>query len=144
MKYLLDTCVLSEMTRARPSESVVAWLSAQDPQSLYVSALTIGELKKGIVKRGDDLRARRLERWLVDKVLRLYGDRIVPISRDESLTWGVVSGEAERNGLKRPSVDALIAATALTHHMTLVTRNVADMAGMGVSLFNPFEQGAQD
>ena len=94
MKYLLDTCVLSEMTRARPSESVVAWLSAQDPQSLYVSALTIGE--------------------------------------------------AERNGLKRPSVDALIAATALTHHMTLVTRNVADMAGMGVSLFNPFEQGAQD
>ena len=139
MKYLLDTCVLSELTRAKPSERVVAWLSAQDPQSLYVSSLTIGELKKGIVKRGGDLRARRLERWLVDKVLRLYGDRIVPVARDESLTWGVVSGESERTGLKRPAIDALIAATALTHHMTLVTRNVADMAGMGVSLFNPFK-----
>ena len=130
---------MSELTRAKPSERVVAWLSAQDPQSLYVSSLTIGELKKGIVKRGGDLRARRLERWLVDKVLRLYGDRIVPVARDESLTWGVVSGESERTGLKRPAIDALIAATALTHHMTLVTRNVADMAGMGVSLFNPFK-----
>ena len=139
MKYLLDTCVLSELTRARPSERVLSWLKSQDSQSLYISSLTIGELKKGIVKRGGDLRARRLERWLVDKVLKTYADRIVPIDRDESLTWGVVCGEAERVGRPRPAVDSLIAATARMHQMTLVTRNIDDMSGMGVALFNPFE-----
>lgn len=139
MKYLLDTCVLSELTKARPSDAVLSWLSAQDPKALYLSALTIGELKKGIVKRGGDVRARRLERWLADRVLRFYGDRIIPVDCDESLAWGVICGNSERNGNKRPSVDALIAATALTHHMTLVTRNVNDMSGMGVSIFNPFE-----
>ena len=139
MKYLLDTCVLSELTKSRPSAAVLSWLAAQDPKTLYLSSLTIGELKKGIVKRGGDIRARRLERWLADKVLRFYGDRIIPVACDESLTWGVICGNAERNGNKRPSVDALIAATALTHHMTLVTRNVNDMAGMGVSILNPFE-----
>ena len=139
MKYLLDTCVLSELTKSRPSAAVLSWLAAQDPKTLYLSSLTIGELKKGIVKRGGDIRARRLERWLADKVLRFYGDRIIPVACDESLTWGVICGNAERNGSKRPSVDALIAATALTHHMTLVTRNVNDMAGMGVSILNPFD-----
>ena len=139
MKYLLDTCVLSELTKSRPSAAVLSWLAAQDPKTLYLSSLTIGELKKGIVKRGGDIRARRLERWLADKVLRFYGDRIIPVACDESLTWGVICGNAERNGNKRPSVDALIAATALTHHMTLVTRNVNDMASMGVSILNPFD-----
>ena len=139
MKYLLDTCVLSELTKSRPSEAVLSWLTAQDPKTLYLSSLTIGELKKGIVKRGGDVRARRLERWLTDKVLRFYGDRIIPVACDESLAWGVICGNAERNGNKRPSVDSLIAATALAHHMTLVTRNVGDMSGMGVSIFNPFE-----
>jgi len=138
LNYLLDTCIISELTRPRPNGSVVSWLRAQDPDALYLSYLTIGELKKGIAKRGNDARAKKLERWLVDELFKTYGDRILPVARDESLIWGDICGAAERVGKARPAVDSLIAATALAHHMTLVTRNIDDMAGMGVSIFNPF------
>jgi len=138
VKYLLDTCVISELAKPKPDGQVVAWLKSQDPSCLFLSYLTIGELQKGIAKRGGDVRGRRLERWLVDTVFTQYNDRIIPFARDESLSWGSVCGAAERIGKKRPTMDSLIAATALSHHLTLVTRNVDDMAGMGVSIFNPF------
>ena len=138
MNYLLDTCVISELTRPKPNAQVVAWLQAQDPESLYISYLTIGELKKGIAKRGGDARAKKLERWLMGTIFNMYQDRIIPISKDESLVWGSVCGNSEREGKKRPAIDSLIAATALAHQMTLVTRNVDDMAGIGVPILNPF------
>ena len=139
MKYLLDTCVVSELANRRPNENVIGWLGRQDPESLYLSYVTVGEIKKGIAKRGGDDRAIALDKWLQTDILGAFSDRILPVERDVSLEWGRICGEAERMGRRRPAVDALIAATALAHGMELVTRNVDDMVGMGVPIFNPFE-----
>lgn len=141
MKYLLDTCVISELVRHSPNERVVSWLEAQDGDSLYLSWLTIGEVRMGIVKRGGDARAKELEHWLNDIIVSSYGNRILPVDGDVARLWGDICGVAERAGRKRPAIDSLIAATALANHMTLVTRNVDDMAGTGVSIFNPFVIG---
>ena len=138
MKFLLDTCVISELANRRPNIQVISWLRRQDPESLYLSFVTIGELQKGIAKRGGDARAIALEKWLQTDILGSFTDRILPIEKAVSLEWGRICGEAERVGRKRPVVDALIAATALVHGMKLVTRNVDDMVGMGVPIFNPF------
>jgi predicted nucleic acid-binding protein len=141
VKYLLDTCVLSELANPRPNAKVVDWLQRQDSNSLYLSAVTIGELEKGIEKRGDDVRARKLASWLRTDILGSFEDRILPVGREVALEWGRICGAAERIGRKRPAVDALIAATAVVHQLVLVTRNVTDMDGMGAPLFNPFEEG---
>ena len=140
MKYLLDTCVISELVKQRPSTRVVEWLRQQDPDSLYLSFVTVGEIKKGIAKRGGDARALKLEKWLKATILGTFADRILPVERNVSLEWGRICGEGERIGKKRSAIDALIAATAFVHKMKLVTRNVDDMAGMGVPIFNPFEE----
>lgn len=140
MKFLLDTCVISELVKRRPNASVMEWLGRQDSESLYLSYITVGELKKGIAKRGGDARAKALERWLQTEVLGMYADRILPVENAVAQEWGRICGEAERIGRKHPVIDALIAATAVVHGMKLVTRNVEDMAGMGVPILNPFEQ----
>ena len=138
MKFLLDTCVISELASRHPNAQVISWLRRQDPESLYLSFVTVGEIKKGIAKRGGDARAIALEKWLQTEILGSFADRILPVEKNVSLEWGRICGDAERVGRKRPVVDALIAATALVHGMKLVTRNVDDMAGMGVPIFNPF------
>lgn len=138
MKFLLDTCVISELANHRPNAQVISWLRRQDPESLYLSFVTVGEIKKGIAKRGGDARAIALEKWLQTEILGSFADRILPVEKNVSLEWGRICGDAERVGRKRPAVDALIAATALVHGMKLVTRNIDDMVGMGVPIFNPF------
>lgn len=138
MKYLLDTCVISELPNRRPNPKVVHWLQIQDPETLYLSFVTIGEIKKGLVKLGDSPRISILETWFEEDILKAFEKRILPVDKSVSLAWGRLCGEAERIGRKRPAIDALLVATALVHGMTLVTRNVSDMAGMGVPIFNPF------
>ena len=140
MKCLLDTCVISELVRQRPDAKVVEWLQQQDPDSLYLSFLTVGDIKKGIAKRSGDARAVKLEEWLQTTILGTFADRILPVERDVALEWGRICGEAESVGKRRPAIDSLIAATALVHKMKLVTRNINDMAGMGVPIFNPFDE----
>ena len=140
MKYLLDTCVISELTRNRPNAAVIDWLCRQNSETLYLSYITVGELNKGIVKRGGDKRAQDLERWLNDDILLRFSDRILPVGKAVALEWGRICGEGERIGHSRAAIDALIAATARVHGMTLVTRNINDMVGMDVPLLNPFDQ----
>ncbi len=140
MKYLLDTCVVSELANRHPVPGVLEWLKAQDSESLYLSVVTVGELRKGIAKRGGDDRGLKLEKWLREDILGAFSDRILPVDNEVALEWGRLCGEAERIGRKRPAVDALIAATATVHGLQLVTRNVSDMEGMGLRLpiLNPF------
>ena len=138
MKFLLDTCVISELASRHPNAQVISWLKRQNPESLYLSFVTVGEIKKGIAKRGGDPRGIALEKWLQTEILGSFADRILPVEKNVSLEWGRICGDAERVGRKRPAVDALIAATALVHGMKLVTRNVDDMVGMGVPILNPF------
>ena len=140
MKYLLDTCVLSELVRSRPDAQVIDWLRRQDSESLYISIVTIGEIEKGIIKRVQDERAAALRKWLHTEILGEFSDRILPVDLRVALEWGRICGEAELIGKKRPAVDALIAATASVNSLKLVTRNISDMTGMGVPVLNPFTE----
>lgn len=142
MRYLLDTCVVSELANHRSNPRVIDWLSGQNPDDLFLSTITIGEIQKGIAKRGDDARSKELDQWLQKEIIGSFSDRILPVDRNVALSWGRICGESERIGRKRPAVDSLIVATALTHDMAIVTRNVGDMAGLGVPIFNPFGGGS--
>ena len=139
-KYLLDTCVLSEFARKHPNPAVLDWLTAAAIDGdFFVSAISIGEIAEGIESLSErDPRRRRLSDWFEGEVLENYADSIVAFDRACALTWGKIKGETNRSGRTRPDLDAQIAATARVHGMTVVTRNVDDMAGTGVETVNPF------
>ena len=140
MKYLLDTCVLSECTRRMPDPRLLDWLAAAAKEGdFYVSVVTIGEIAEGIAALPDgDARKSRLSAWFETEILDIYRDRIVAFDREAALVWGRIKGAGRRAGLVRPDLDAQIAATALVHGMTVVTRNIDDMAHTGVPVINPF------
>ena len=141
-KYLLDTCVLSECARKKPDPAVVAWLGeAARDGDFFVSAVSIGEIAEGIESLEErDPRRRRLSDWFEREILQVYRDCIVDFDRACALAWGRIKGETNRNGRTRPDLDAQIAATARVHGMTVVTRNVDDMAGTGVKTVDPFRE----
>lgn len=134
MSFLLDTNVLSETRRRAPDANVLAWLDRADPGELYVSVLSIGEIRKGIEtrRRSDAGAAAALDHWLRG-LETLFADRLVPIDLEIAETWGAL---AARGPL--PVIDALIAATAQARGMTVVSRNVRDIARAGVEVVNPW------
>jgi toxin FitB len=139
VNYLLDTCVISEMVRPRPTDSVLLWLDAQDEATLHLSVLTIGELHKGIARLEDGERKSRLFSW-VDGALALRFDRrVLPIDTAVASAWGQITGSSERAGRPIPVIDGLIAATARVHGLMVVTRNTDDFARCGVSIFDPWK-----
>ena len=138
MKYLLDTCLISEVIRPTPAATVIAWLDARDEDSLYLSVLTLGELQKGISKLTDAGKKQRLQTWLENDLGPRFQGRVLAIDEEIALTWGAIQGEAERQGNRQPVVDSLIAATAMAHNLTLVTRNTSDFDRCSVRLFNPW------
>ena len=140
MNYILDTCIVSELVKRQPSAVVVGWLSSIPVQDLFISAVTLGEIQKGISKlASNDPRIPPLETWLAE-IQRDYSGRVVAFDESAAILWGRISGENSRKGRTLPVADSQIAATALASGMTLVTRNVPDMAGMGVPIFNPFAE----
>lgn len=140
MSYLLDTCVLSEFTRRQPHPRVVEWLSEADEDTLFLSVLAIGEIQHGIEKLEDTPRKEELRQWLTSDLLPRFEGRIVPLDVPVLLRWGELVGRLERQGRKLPAIDGLLAATALTHDLILVTRNTADFEHTGVKLLNPWEE----
>jgi len=134
--YLLDTVVISELRKRKPAPAVVRWLSQRVESELFLSVLTIGEIQRGIAgKRQDDpVFAEALSAWL-DALLRNYGDRILPVSSEVARLWGNMSWRAKHEG-----ADVLIAATALTRGLAVVTRNVRHFDSLGVKVINPFEK----
>lgn len=133
--YLLDTGVISELRKRQPAPAVVQWLSQRVESELFLSVLTIGEIQRGIVgKRQDDQEfADALSGWL-DALLRNYGDRILPVSTEVARLWGNLSWRAKHDG-----ADVLIAATAISHGLVVVTRNVRHFEPLGVKVIDPFE-----
>lgn len=138
--FLLDTVVLSELRKARPSEHVVAWIASQRSEALFLSAITIGELERGI----ELLRARRehdfaaeLDAWL-SRVLLSFSDRILPVTADTARRWGTLSAKLGHDG-----ADLMIAATAIQANLTVVTRNTKHFQPTGVSTLNPFTRTRQ-
>lgn len=139
MRYLLDTSVISEFRKPQPNPQVVAWLNSVDQESIYLSVVTIGELKRGIDRLGDEARRRALQTWLVDDLLVRFAQRVAILDVPVLLAWGSLLARLERAGKTIPAVDGLIAATALQGSFVLVTRNVSDFQHAGLQLFNPWE-----
>jgi predicted nucleic acid-binding protein len=132
--YLLDTNVLSETRRTRPDPGVAAFLSAADAIGLFLSVLTLGELRKGVAAKraADGLAADRIAVW-VDTIETTFADRLLTIDAPVASRWGELSA-----GRPAPVIDTLLAATAMHHGLTLVTRNVRDVEATGVAILNPW------
>jgi len=139
MKYLLDTCVISEIIRPRPSKKVTKWIKKEDESNFFISVLTIGELHKGIEKLAESKRKEKLHNWVENDLKERFWNRIIDIDIQVAMIWGKIQGMTERIGKPMPAIDSLIAATGITHHLTVVTRNTSDMRESGVVLLNPWE-----
>lgn len=137
MNYLLDTCVLSEYKKPEPAAEVLAWLDAQADESLYISVLTIGELDKGIFKMMPSKRKTNLAVF-VETLISRFDRRILDLDTAVLRTWGAMIGSLESKGRPIPVIDSLMAATALEHDLTIVTRNEADFSATGVTVKNPW------
>lgn len=134
MRTLVDTNVLSEARRSGGHPGVRQSLASIDPEDLYLSVLTIGELVKGVEKLPDGTRRRELDAW-VRQIQEHHADRILPVDLRVARLWGELCARSART---LPAIDAMIAATALRHDLALMTRNVKDFEGTGVRLVDPF------
>lgn len=137
--FLLDTNVPSELVRPQPEPKVKTWVAARDLDTLFISSVSFGELRKGIILRSPGKRRAELEAWIETDLSILFSDRILPVTRSIAERWGVLEGQRQLAGRPLNVPDGMIAATALEHDLTLVTRNTNDFCGLGARLFNPWE-----
>ena len=136
--FLLDTNVISELVKPRPEANVTAWIERTDESLLYLSVLTLGEIRRGIAALPQSRRRATLEAWL-DKDLRSrFEDRILDIDQEVADRWGVLTASARKSGIVLPVIDGLLAATALEHNLTMVTRDTGQIPSLGVAVFNPW------
>lgn len=135
MSYLVDTNVLSELRRSNPDADVVRWLEGRPATTLYLSVLTLGELRKGIEMLPEGTRKRRLLDWLEVDLPGFFAGRLLPIDAQVADRWGHLVAQADR---PLPAIDSLLAATALTHGLTLVTRNRRDFQHPGLVMIDPW------
>lgn len=139
MSYLLDTCVVSELMRPVPAASVSAWFDAYAHAPMFLSVLTVGEIAQGIAKLLESPRKTALSDWLQQTVLPKYAGRILDVDDAIALRWGALRGDLIRAGRTPPVIDSMLAATALSHGLTLVTRNTRDFEAFGVAVIDPWE-----
>ena len=135
MKYLLDTNILSETVRAKPDRGVKNWLQEVPSEALYISVLTMGEIRRGIEKLGDSKRKSHLITWLEHDLPKWFGSNVLPISLEVAERWGYITSTVH----SLVAVDTLLAATALTHNLKMVTRNIKDFKIPGLEIINPFD-----
>ena len=140
MNYLLDTCVLSEYVKKNPNTQVIKWLDDQDETSLFISILSIAELKKGIIRiqNSQPNRYQKLWNWL-QQLEQRFNPRIIPLDNDIINTWATICGQSEAKGQKLPIIDSLIAATAYQYNLIVVTRNISDFTFPSIEVFSPWE-----
>lgn len=138
MNYLLDTCVISELVKPVPDPRVISWMNRVSSDSLYICVITVGELRKGIVKLPESRKKTELIVWLTT-LLEDYQDRVYPIDLPVAENWGIILANAEKSGTPMSSLDSLIAAVAYTNNLTLVTRNERDFEPSGIPIANPWD-----
>ena len=139
MNYLIDTNVISALIAKQRDRQVVEWLQTVDDQRMYLSIITIGELRKGLDLMVASRRKQQLEQWYRYELLIQFKLNIIPIDLRVIEVWGEMMAALQKKGRILPLADALIAATALAHNLTIATRNVQDFVGAGVSVFNPWQ-----
>jgi len=138
VKYLLDTCVISELVKPTPNRKVVDWINELPSEALFVCVITIGEVRKGLTKLPDSKKKERLTLWL-DTLLIEYRERILSIDLKVCDNWGILQGNAEKARTRMSTIDSLIAATTYTHNLTLATRNENDFAPSNIPIINPWK-----
>jgi len=132
MRYLLDTCVISELVAKQPNPRVLEWIDTIDSEGIDISVITVGEITKGIEKLPSSKRRQELSDWLENELLIRFQDNLIELDVDILIQWGKLNARLEISGQRAPAIDSLIAATALEHELILVTRNESDFAGTGV------------
>jgi predicted nucleic acid-binding protein len=139
--FLLDTNVISEFAHPdnEPEARVRQWLESVDPESLYASVLTCGEIRKGIEKLDAGKRRTHLEQWLEKDFHEWFENRLLVVNEAIANRWGILTAEARRKGRPLAIIDGLLSATALEHDLTVVTRNSSDFSNIGASVLNPWE-----
>ena len=138
MSFLLDTNVVSESEQLQPNQSVMNWLAGRDETHVYLSALTVGEIRRGIEMLTSGKKKSHLRNWL-DEVRAKFAGKILPITETTFAVWGTMFAAFEKQGMKRPIFDSLLEATALEHDLILVTRNVLNFQHSSVTILNPWE-----
>ena len=138
MNYLLDTCFISELRKPKPKQSVMDWFNSVDEDCLYISALTIGELRYGIALLPDNTKKKDLAIWL-RSMEDGFCESIIPVNAEVAKKWGEMRASAQAKGQHISVVDGLLAATCSIYKLTLVTRNEKDFKATGVAVMNPWD-----
>jgi toxin FitB len=137
--FLLDTNVVSELTKSRIEPKVQAWVAAQQFGTLLISVVSIGEMEKGFTTMSDLQRRSRLEAWLERQLIELFRGQVLSVTQAIAKRWGTFDGLRQMAGRPLAVPDGMIAATAFEHGLTVVTRNEKDFEGLGITIFNPWE-----
>jgi toxin FitB len=137
--FLLDTNCVSEAVRIKPDPAVVAWVDAADESLLFLSVLTLGEIRKGLAVLPQGRRRTALETWLEMDVRARFAGRILAVDSSIADRWGLLAADAKRRGKALSTVDGLLAATAIHHNLTVVSRNSADFANVQIPVLNPWQ-----
>lgn len=139
MSFLLDTNIVSESEQLQPNPTVLKWLSERDKTNVYLSALTIGEIRRGIEMLEDGKKKTHLRNWL-DDVRAVFAGQILPITETTFGIWGSMFASFEKQGMKRSIFDSILEAIAMEHDLILVTRNVRNFRDSAVTILNPWEE----
>ena len=137
-RFLIDTNVISELVRESPNAAVMSWISRQNSESIFLSTITLGELVHGVARLPKSARRERLQSWLQVDIKNQFAGRLLAFGEQEAIAWGNFKANTERQGRPRGAVDLQIAATAHVIGLTLVTRNLRDFAGLGLSVVDPW------
>ncbi len=138
MRLLLDTNVLSEVTKPSPDTSVLEWLDGLDEDRTFISVVSIAEIRRGVALMDEGRRRDALTEWLAQELPQRFELRVLPVDEVVALAWGDLMGVAKRRGRGLSSMDGLIGATAIAHNLTLATRNIKDFDGFEIDLYNPW------
>jgi hypothetical protein len=138
MLFLLDTMVLAEPARPDPDARVLAWLGMHAPLDFAISALSLGEIRKGVSLLRSGPKRVTLERWLQQELPAQFGERVLPVDASVATAWGQLAADGQRRGRPLPVVDGLLLATAQAYDLMLITRNTRDCADRGVPVLDPW------
>lgn len=137
--YLLDTNVISEYSRTKRDERLRKWVDAQSEETLHLSVLTLGEIRKGTALLPPSKRRTELEAWLATDLPARFNGRLLPITGKIADLWGEMTAGAQAKGTPLPVIDSLLAATARHHDLTVATRNIKDFEACGIPVVNPWD-----
>lgn len=138
MSFLLDTNVISESAKPAPDGGVLDWLASTDEEHLWLSVISLAELRHGVQRLADGRRRASLDRWLSEQLPARFGDRLLAVEVGTADRWGRIVASSQAAGRPIGAMDAWLAATAAQHDLTLVTRNIADFEAAGIRLYNPW------